>query len=101
MSAALIGNLIGAIIGVYIVSAIIYGLLVKRFVLGPKGWLASSGLGYVVAVVLSGFGNANGGPWSPGNGYWVYAFGAVVAGGIGYAQMKKRGKATVEPGAQI
>jgi len=85
----LIGLLIGATIGIYVLSAIWEFVLFKRVMDDPlKGKLASSASAYLSGSVLYGFGAADGGPFVPA-GFALYLIPALIVGALGW----KRGSA--------
>ena len=81
---ALLGALIGSIIGVYILYAIWDLALFKRVFDDPlKGKMASAAAAYFSAGTLGGFGGADGGPYFWG-AFLQYLPGAIVVGVIAF-----------------
>lgn len=76
-----IGSIVGGLLIVYLLSKLIEWLIISRIMNDAKaGLFVSVGLGVVGAVVLYGFGNADGGPWNPLPGGIAYVLaGPVVA----------------------
>lgn len=75
-----IGTAVGAAIGIAALASILRWAIVKRVVRDPgTAGVVSAVAAYMVAVVLSGFGNANGGPWQP-SGIIMYLPGALLVG---------------------
>ncbi len=78
------GELIGGIVGVYILHVVWEFLLFKRVFDDPvKGKLASVFAAYLTASIVFGFASANGGPFQP-VGFIVYLLGAIVVGVLAY-----------------
>ncbi|MBS3927659.1 MAG: hypothetical protein KGZ65_03590 [Sphingomonadales bacterium] len=76
--AALLGMLVGGTFGVFILYAIWEWALFMRIFDDPmRGKLASVAAAYLSAVIIYGFGSANGGPWNPG-GILIYLPGALI-----------------------
>jgi hypothetical protein len=77
--AGLIAVLLGAMVGVWLLSALLDWSLLKRLGLRPKTRIVLSSLAAVVAaVVLYGFGHADGGEWNPGEGFFTYPFAGLM-----------------------
>lgn len=76
--AALLGMLVGGTLGVFILYVIWEWALFMRIFDDPmRGKLVSVAAAYFSAVVIYGFGAANGGPWNPG-GVIIYLPGALI-----------------------
>ncbi len=94
------GELIGGVVGVFILYAVWEFLLFKRVFDDPmKGKMASVIAAYLSASILYGFGSANGGPFNQG-GFLVYSLGAFVVAIIAYRRANKIREGTVD-GADI
>lgn len=79
--ASFIGQAVGGILAIYLLSLLVEWALIKRVMDDSVvGCWVSVGVAYALAVLIYGFGNADGGPWNPGRGFYVYAIGAVVVG---------------------
>lgn len=74
--AYVLGSLAGALITTLLVSRLIRWLL-KAMGDSKARVIATAALTYVVAIVLAGFGNADGGPWNPGTSWGFYAIGTL------------------------
>lgn len=74
--AYLLGSLAGALITTLLVSRLIRWLL-KAMGDSKARVIATAALTYAVAIILQGFGNADGGPWNPGSSWWLYAVGVA------------------------
>ena len=74
------GQLVGGIFGVLLLSALWEWVVFKRVMDDPvKGKALSVLAGYLTASILYGFGAANGGPFNP-SGFGFYLLGAAVVG---------------------
>jgi hypothetical protein len=81
-AASLIGLTVGGMIAVYFVASLLEWAIFKRVVdTAPVGITLSVVAAVALAVVLYGFGNADGGPWNPLPGGVTY----IVAGAIVWA----------------
>lgn len=91
------GQLIGGVLAIFLLDALFDWALFKRVIEpGPVRIAASVSASVVLAIVLYGFGNANGGPWNPGSGIIAYPFGGVVVGAFRFFRLKKSYGDTVE-----
>jgi hypothetical protein len=70
---------LGGLIPVYLVSLLVGRIFFKNTEMKKK-ILYSTLISYVVAIIISGFGNANGGPFNPM--YIEYALSAITLIGI-------------------
>jgi len=78
----MIGMIVGGLIAVYFVASLLEWAIFKRVVnTAPVGITLSVATAVALAVVLYGFGNADGGPWNPLPGGVAY----IVAGAIVWA----------------
>ena len=85
-----IGQVIGGIIAVYLLSKLVEWAVIKRVMDDAiKGGFVSVAIGYALAAILYGFGEANGGPWIP-NGFLLYMPGAVVVALVRMIMRKRR-----------
>lgn len=74
---SLIGMTVGGVLAVFLLSALLEWAIFKRVVdTAPVGIALSVGSAVVLAIILYGFGSADGGPWNPFPGGFAY----VVAG---------------------
>lgn len=90
------GGLIGGIVGVYILQLIWEKLVFMRLADDPlKGKMGSTIAAYISAVTISGFGIANGGPWSP-VGFITYLPGLLVVGAYSWNRGSKLRNAMLE-----
>lgn len=90
----LIGAFVGGAIIIYLLSALIEWAVVKRVVDVPAAAItACTVLAMVLAIVLYGFGNADGGPWNPlpGGLAYVIAGAFVCFGRIALRRRKEAG----------
>lgn len=79
------GQLIGGIFAVYLLSAIFEFALFKRVMNDPMhGKMASVVSGYLFTIVVAGFGYADGGPPVFGKAAMLYLPGFLVAGALFY-----------------
>lgn len=77
---ALIGMMVGGILAVYLLSKLVEWLVVKRVMDDPvNGVIVSVIAAYILAVVIYGFGSADGGSWSF-KGVIPYLPGAIIVG---------------------
>lgn len=89
----LIGQIAGGFILVFLLGTLIDWLVFKRSSLSRTiAILCSTVAAIVLAVVLYGFGNADGGPWNPGNSLIAYPIGGVVAGAVRYFRADAKGE---------
>jgi hypothetical protein len=81
--AYLLGQFVGGLIIIYLLSVFVEWALVKRILDTPTvGIVVSTLAATVLAIILYGFGNADGGPWTPMPGAMIYIVsGAVVTVG--------------------
>lgn len=87
--AAFLGQLVGGVLAMYLFSKLVEWAFVKRVLDDPiMGAVTSVVIAYFLAVLLYGFGSANGGPWRA-SGLLLYLPGAVVVG-IARPLMRKR-----------
>jgi hypothetical protein len=71
--AVLLGTTVGGLIIIYLLSSLLEWAIMKRVLDSPtQGIPASVAVAVVLAIILYGFGNADGGTWNP------------LPGGIGY-----------------
>jgi hypothetical protein len=95
--AGLIGLIIGGVIAIYLLSLLIEWALFKRILDDPRaGGLASTACAFVLAVILYGFGNANGGAWNPMPGAIAYLVGAVIVAILRLIALRGRQAASEE-----
>ena len=88
-----IGQIVGGIIITYLLGMLADWAIFKRTSMSRSvGIIASSVLAVLVAVVLYGFGNANGGPWNPGNGPIAYGLGGAISGVIRWWRANAKGE---------
>lgn len=87
--AALAGQIFGGTILVFILSWLIdrfstreMGASVAVRAIGPTIFAVG------IAIVLYGFGNANGGPWNPGSGLIAYPIGGLIVSFLRFFQLK-------------
>lgn len=72
------GQIVGGILAIFVLHAVWEFLLFKRICDDPvKGKLLATAAAYATAVVVYGFGAADGGPWTPA-GIIAYLPGAVA-----------------------
>jgi hypothetical protein len=87
----LIGMLIGSIIAVYLLSALIEWAFIKRVMDDQTiGGLSSTAIAVVVAIIIYGFGNANGGSWNPLPGGIFYIIGGCIVAVIRRWRLRDR-----------
>lgn len=78
----LIAMVLGGLVAIYFFASLLEWAIFKRVVdTAPVGITLSVVAAVALAVVLYGFGNADGGPWNPLPGGVAY----IVAGGIVWA----------------
>lgn len=78
--AYLIGSIVGGVILMLLLTMLFEWLIGRRVTDTPAhGIPVGAMIAYAVAVILAGFGNANGGSWNPGAAWLFYAIGAAVA----------------------
>lgn len=79
------GQLVGGIIGVWILSMLAEYLIFKRVMNDPlKGKMAAVVTGYALAVLIAGYGMANGGPPRFAYASGVYFIGLLLVGFFNY-----------------
>ncbi len=84
------GQIIGGALLIYLLSKLIEWALIKRIMNDPiAGGFVSVGIAYVLAVIIYGFGSANGGPWNS-SGLLAYVPGAVAVAIIRIVMRKRR-----------
>jgi len=84
------GQVVGGALLIYLLSKLIEWAIIKRVMNDPiAGGFVSVGIAYVLAVILYGYGFANGGPWNS-SGFLAYAPGAVIVAIIRMVMRKKR-----------
>ncbi|PLK25563.1 hypothetical protein [Novosphingobium sp. TH158] len=82
------GQVVGGILAVYILQLIWEKLVFMRLANDPmKGKLFSTVAGYLTAVVLFGFGSADGGAWRP-DGALIYLPGLLIIGVFAWRRAK-------------
>lgn len=75
-----IGQMVGGILPIFILYMIVDKFVCQRTFDDPvRGKIIAVASAYVLAIIIYGFGSANGGPWRP-DGVVVYLLGAVVVG---------------------
>jgi hypothetical protein len=80
-----VGQIVGGIIITYLIGTLLNWAIFKRTSLSTRSAaVASAAAAIVIAIVAYGFGNADGGPWNPGNGPIAYGIGGLVSGAIRY-----------------
>lgn len=83
------GELLGGIVGVYILQLIWEKLVFMRLADDPlKGKMGSTVAAYISAAVIYGFATANGGPWRP-VGFVAYLLGLLVVGAYSWSRGNK------------
>lgn len=84
-----LGEFFGGLIAVFVLHVLWEFLLFKRVCNDPVlGKLLSTVAAYATIVIVSGYGEADGGPWSP-NGLIMYLPGALVVGAYSIWQGKR------------
>ena len=96
------GALVGGILAVFLLSMFLESMIFERALDSPrKGIPASIATAVLLAIVLYGFGNANGEGWNPFPGAISY----VIAGGILYViemyRLRKREEAAASEPAEV
>lgn len=88
-----VGQMVGAILAVYILYFIWEIALFKRVMDDPvKGKLASSAAGYLTAAAISGFGMADGGPYA-WQAFGIYLPAGLIVGFFAYRKgVRLRGR---------
>jgi hypothetical protein len=85
------GEIAGAIIAIMFLSWLLDWGIFRRAIDGENMRIAVATMAaVVVAVILYGFGNADGGPWDPGAGVITYPIGGVVVAGLRYWGARRR-----------
>ena len=80
-----VGQIVGGIIITYLLGSLLNWAFFQRMSMSKQAAVVASAVAATVfAIVLYGFGNANGGPWNPGNGPIAYGLGGLVSGAIRY-----------------
>ena len=88
-----IGQIVGGVIATFILGFLVDWLILKRLPISRSiGLILSAVVAVVVAIVLYGFGNADGGPWNPGYGYLTYGLGGLISGAIRYWRADAKGE---------
>jgi hypothetical protein len=78
-----IGLIVGGCIIIYLLSSLIEWAIVQRVMDNPKaGVLVSVGCATILAIILAGFGNADCGPYNPGEFAIPYLIAGVAVGAI-------------------
>ena len=96
----LIGMIVGATLAIYLLASLLEWALFKRIVDSPElGKGLSVGCAVVMAIILYGFGNANGGPWDPLPGGIAYVVGGAIAFSVMLWQHNRREEALEEQAA--
>lgn len=92
--AGLIGNFVGALLIMGLLTILFERLVGRRVANSPMtGIPISAAIAFVVATILYGFGNANGGPWNPfGPALLLYALAGAVVSALMMIGARKRGE---------
>lgn len=78
-----IGAIVGGSILIYLLSALIEWAVIKRVMNDPKiGVLVAVALATGIAIILAGLGNADGGPFNPGEMALPYLIAGAIVGAI-------------------
>ena len=98
-AAAMIGMTLGGMIAVYFVATLLEWAIFKRVVdTAPVGITLSVAAAVVLAVILYGFGNADGGPWNPLPGGISYVLGGAVVWALKLWSYRRRAAAAEAEG---
>lgn len=85
-----IGQMVGGTLAVYLLSKLVEWLVIKRVMDDAiKGGFVSVSIGYLLAAVIYGFGETNGGPWVP-TGFLLYLPGAAIVAIVRMTMRKNR-----------
>ena len=94
-AAAWIGMTLGGMIGVYFIASLLEWALFKRVVdTAPVGITLSVVAAVALAIVVYGFGNADGGPWNPLPGGIAYVVGGAVVWALKLWSYRRRAEAS-------
>jgi hypothetical protein len=87
----LIGQLVGATILVTLLSLFLEWAIFKRVLDSPAmGIPAATAAAVALAIILYGFGNADGGPWNPMPGGLAYLVSGFIVAGIRLVGYRRR-----------
>ena len=76
-----LGMIFGAFIATFVLGMLFNWAIYKRLKLSAQAAVVLSSLTAIIAaIVLYGFGNADGGPWNPGDGVASYTIGGLLSG---------------------
>lgn len=90
----LIGMIVGGMIAIYFFASLLEWAIFKRVVdTAPVGITLSVAAAVALAVVLYGFGNADGGPWNPLPGGIAYIVGGGIVWALKMASYRRRAAA--------
>lgn len=87
--AYLLGSIAGALVATYLLSALFVWLF-RNMGNTPSRLFAAFGAAFAVMFVLSGLGNADGGPFNPWKTLPFYSFGFAVWFAVQWFSMKGR-----------
>jgi O-antigen/teichoic acid export membrane protein len=92
-----LGMIVGAFIATFVLGFLFNWMVYKRLRISAQTAVALSSLtAIVVAIVVYGFGNADGGPWSPGDGVVSYVIGGLLSGAVRFVLVRRENPSDVE-----
>jgi hypothetical protein len=92
-----IGLIVGGCIIIYLLSWLVEWAIVQRVMDSPKaGVLVSVGCATILAIVLAGFGNADGGPFNPGEFAVPYLIAGVAVGAVRFLLWSRKSSEPLE-----
>jgi hypothetical protein len=83
----------GMIIGATLI-LLLFSVLIHKFSPGSEDWSPLTGavaptfMAVILAIVIYGFGNADGGSWNPSGGLIAYPVGGVIVAILRYLQLR-------------
>lgn len=99
--AYLLGSIAGGVLIIYLMSVLLEWAFFKRIVDIPElGKALSVAFAVIAAVIIAGFGNADGGPWNPGSSLYGYVIGGAIVLALRLWAYRRRAERSEEGLAQ-
>jgi len=86
------GLMTGAIVIIMIISYLLFRFVFEKWNAGIPGIAVTCGITAVISIILTGYGNANGGPPRFDEAIFVYVPAAIIVFGIMAFNLRRKGK---------